>query len=174
MLFGMQCDKKTSDFQFIIGEGIYMDSKGLKPGEKIRKSIRNGLLGIGIAGLNECVKVLKFKLKEEEILNFIKDKINKYKEDNNLNFVLVGPNKKVSSIFVNIDRAIYGDIKDITDKEMYNTNFDNDKGPYYQHIFEGGYLIEKDIDFNSKEELIKYLIDLKYKDTGYICIKKEV
>ncbi len=167
----IQAERKASEFQFLMGENVYFESKGLKQGEKVKKSIRNGLLGIGIIGLNECIKVLKFKITSDEIIDYIYKKIHKYKNEYNLNYVLIGPDKDLSKEFIDIDRAIYGDIKDVTDKEYYDLYFNNIFEDKNITKFNGGYLIEKENTFKSEEELIKFIKD---QDIGYISIIKKI
>lgn len=167
--FNFQSEKKASDFQFIIGENIYADSKGIKHNEKIKKSIKNGFLGIGIIGLSECIKSLDYKISDEEIIEYIKNLINIYKKDHNLNFVLIGPNIDISKEFIDIDRAIYGDIKDVTSKDCYDYEFNQKNNNYYQTTFDGGYSIIKDIDYKDEESVIEFIKENKI---GFISIKK--
>ncbi len=169
--FNFQSEKKASDFRFLIGENIYVDSKGLKHTEKIKKSIKNGFLGIGIIGLSECVKSLNFKISDEEILNHIKDVINIYKKDYNLNFVMIGPNASVSKEFIDIDRAIYGEIKEVTSKDSYDLEFNKNNNNYYQKTFDGGYNIFIELEYSNEESIIEFIKESKI---GFIRLKKEV
>lgn len=161
--FDVQSSKKSSEFPFLIGENLYMDSKGLKPLEKIKKSIRNGNLGIGVIGLNECIK--EIGIEEDKLLSFLKMKIQRIKEDTKLNFVLIGPNIDISKKFIDLDRTIYGDIKGFTDKEYYDVNY-NCKNTF--KIFDGGCF--KKTKINSMEDFKK--IDIE--NYGFISIEKEV
>lgn len=161
--FDIQSNKKSSEFPFLIGENLYMDSKGLKPFEKVKKSIRNGNLGIGIVGLNECVKELD--IDETKLLSFFETKIKTIKEETKLNFVIIGPNKDVSKRFIDLDRTIYGDIINVTDKEYYDLNYNYNN---ILKIFDGGY--SKILELNSIEDFKK--IDIE--DYMYMNIKKEV
>lgn len=159
--FDIQSNKKANDFPFIIGENLYMDSKGIKPLEKIKKAIKNGVLGIGIVGLNEFVK--EMNLNKEDVLKVITDKINSIIKETKLNFVLIGPKKEVSEVFIDLDRAIYGDIKGLTDKEHYDLDYIEDN---IQESFLGGYVIK------TNKASIEDIKHYKIKNYGYI--KKEV
>jgi ribonucleoside-triphosphate reductase len=143
-----------------------MDSKGIKPLEKIKKSIKNGVLSIGIVGLNECINILK--IDEQQLLDFIDKKIKEIRNETKLNFMLIGPNKEVSKKFIDLDRTIYGEIKNITDKDYYDLNFDK------KNIFDGGYFFELNVIDYSINDIVKLLTDYKKKEYGYLVIKKEL
>lgn len=168
-LFDIQTNKKTSEFPFIMGEGLYMDSKGLKPLEKVKKSIKNGIYGIALIGLKECSKLIN--VSEKEIYNIILNKLNHYKTEKNINFVLMGPDKNISKKFLDLDRTIYGDIKNITHKDFYDIDFGDEN---YQEVFNGGYFFEPDVSDLSIDEIIKIINNYKSKNYGYISFKKEV
>lgn len=167
--FDIQANKKTNEFPFIMGESLYMDSKGLKPLEKVKKSIKNGVYGIALIGLKECSKLIN--ISEKEIYNIILDKLNGYKKEKSINFVLMGPDKNVSKKFLDLDRTIYGDIKNVTHKDFYDIEFGNEN---YQEIFNGGYFFEIDVGDLSIDEIIKIINKYKTKNYGYISLKKEV
>ncbi len=167
--FDIQANKKTNEFPFIMGESLYMDSKGFKPLEKVKKSIKNGVYGIALIGLKECSKLIN--ISEKEIYNIILDKLNGYKKEKSINFVLMGPDKNVSKKFLDLDRTIYGDIKNVTHKDFYDIEFSNEN---YQEIFNGGYFFEIDVGDLSIDEIIKIINKYKTKNYGYISLKKEV
>lgn len=167
--FDIQANKKTNEFPFIMGESLYMDSKGLKPLEKVKKSIKNGVYGIALIGLKECSKLIN--ISEKEIYNIILDKLNGYKKEKSINFVLMGPDKNVSKKFLDLDRTIYGDIKNVTHKYFYDIEFGNEN---YQEIFNGGYFFEIDVGDLYIDEIIKIINKYKTKNYGYISLKKEV
>lgn len=167
--FLIQSEKRGTDFQFLIGENIYMDSKGLKQGEKVKKAIKNGLLGIGIIGLDECVNLFNNSIDQKMILDFVSKKINNCKKEFNLNFVLVGPENDPSSIFVDLDKTIYGEVKDVTDKDQYYTYINSANFEYLQNIFDGG--ISYKVDVNSEEQIIRLIDNTNF---GYLVISKKI
>ncbi len=164
--FEIECNKRSNEFPFIFGESLYIDSKGIKPLEKIKKSIKNGVLAIGIVGLNECINILK--IDEQQLLDFIAKKIKEIRNETKLNFMLIGPNKDVSKKFIDLDRTIYGEIKNITDKDYYDLKFDK------KNIFDGGYFFELNVNDYSINDIVKLLKDYKKKEYGYLVIKKEL
>ena len=131
--FDIQCSKKIYNFPFLLGQGIWMDSDRLKIDDKLRKALKNGTLSIGFIGLAECLKALigEHHGESEEaqklgikIIKHIREKCDEYAEKYNLNFTcLATPAEGLSGRFTNIDRAVYGKIKGVTDKEYYTNSF---------------------------------------------------
>ena len=131
--FEVQCDKRTYNFPFLLGQGIWMDSEKLKPTDRLRRVLKHGTLSIGFIGLAECLKALigKHHGESEEaqelglkIVTFMREKCDEYSAKHNLNFTcLATPAEGLSGRFINIDKAIYGKIKGVTDKEYYTNSF---------------------------------------------------
>jgi len=131
--FEIQCNKRNYNFPFLLGQGIWLDSEKLKPTDRLRKVLKHGTLSIGFIGLAECLKALIGKHHGEseeaqklglEIVGFMREKCDEYAAKYNLNFTcLATPAEGLSGRFVNIDRAIYGKIKGVTDKEYYTNSF---------------------------------------------------
>ncbi|MBO5413081.1 MAG: anaerobic ribonucleoside triphosphate reductase [Clostridia bacterium] len=131
--FEIQCNKRIYNFPFLLGQGVWLDSEKLKPGDKLRKIYKHGTLSIGFIGLAECLKALTGKHHGEseeaqklglEIIGFMRKKMDEYSEKYNLNFTLLAtPAEGLSGRFTAMDKAIYGKIKGITDKEYYTNSF---------------------------------------------------
>ncbi len=131
--FEIQCNKRVYNFPFLMGQGIWIDSEKLKSTDKVRRVLKHGSLSIGFIGLAECLKALtgsnhaESKTSEKlgiEIVKHIRETCDKFSEEHNLNFTcLATPAEGLSGRFVNIDKAIYGKIKDITDREYYTNSF---------------------------------------------------
>ncbi len=131
--FEIQCKKKVYNFPFLLGQGIWIDSKGLKPEDKLKRILKHGTLSIGFIGLAECLKALigehhgeseKAWKKGYEIIKFMRDRCDSYAKDYKLNFTLLAtPAEGLSGRFTNIDRSIYGKIKGVTDREYYTNSF---------------------------------------------------
>ncbi len=131
--FEIQCSKHVYNFPFLLGQGVWLDSEKLKPGDKLRRVLKHGTLSIGFIGLAECLKALigKHHGESEEaqelglkIIGFIRNKCDEYSEKYNLNFTcLATPAEGLSGRFTNIDKAIYGKIKGVTDRDYYTNSF---------------------------------------------------
>ena len=131
--FEIQCNKRTYNFPFLLEQGIWIDSEKLKPTDRLRKVLKHGTLSIGFIGLAECLKALIGKHHGEseeaqklglEIIGFMRKKCDEYSEKYNLNFTcLATPAEGLSGRFVNIDKAIYGKIKGVTDRDYYTNSF---------------------------------------------------
>ena len=131
--FEIQCNKRIYNFPFLLGQGVWLDSEKLKPGDKLRKIYKHGTLSVGFIGLAECLKALTGKHHGEseesqklglEIISFMRKKMDEYSEKYNLNFTLLAtPAEGLSGRFTALDKAIYGKIKGITDREYYTNSF---------------------------------------------------
>ena len=128
-----QCEKRVYNFPFLMGQGIWLDSEKLKPTDKVRRVLKHGTLSIGFIGLAECLKALIGKHHGEseeaeklgrEIISFMRKQIDEYANSYTLNFSLIAtPAEGLSGRFTKIDRAIYGKLKGITDREYYTNSF---------------------------------------------------
>ena len=131
--FEIQCNKRSYNFPFLLQQGVWIDSDKLKPTDRLRKVLKHGKLSIGFIGLAETLKALTGKHHGEDpeaqklgikIVKFIREKCDEYSKEYNLNFTcLATPAEGLSGRFVNIDRAIYGKIKGVTDREYYTNSF---------------------------------------------------
>ncbi len=131
--FEIQCSKRIYNFPFLLGQGIWIDSEKLKPTDRLRKVLKHGTLTIGFIGLAECLKALigKHHGESEEaqdlglkIIGFMRERIDKYAEEYKLNFSLIAtPAEGLSGRFTNIDKAVYGKIKGVTDRDYYTNSF---------------------------------------------------
>ncbi len=138
--FEIQCSKHVYNFPFLLGQGIWNDAERLKPNDRIRRILKHGTLSIGFIGLAECLKALigehhgeseKAQKLGLEIIGFIRKKCDEYSKEYNLNFTcLATPAEGLSGRFVNIDKAIYGKLKGITDRAYYTNSF---HVPVYYH-----------------------------------------
>lgn len=131
--FEIQCSRHVYNFPFLLGQGVWIDSEKLKPGDRLRKVLKHGTLTVGFIGLAECLKALIGKHHGEseeaqklglEIIGFMRNKTDEYAEKYNLNFSLIAtPAEGLSGRFTNIDKAVYGKLKGITDRDYYTNSF---------------------------------------------------
>ncbi len=131
--FEIQCNRHVYNFPFLLGQGVWMDSEKLKNNDRLRRVLKHGTLSIGFIGLAECLKALIGKHHGEsaeaqelglKIISFMREKTDEYSKKYNLNFTLLAtPAEGLSGRFVNIDKAIYGKLKGITDRNYYTNSF---------------------------------------------------
>ncbi len=131
--FEVQCNKRCYNFPFLLGQGVWTNGEKLKPTDRLRKVWKHGSLSIGFIGLAECLKALTGKHHGEdeksqklglEIIKFMRKKCDEYAKDYRLNFACIAtPAEGLSGRFTGIDKAIYGKIKGVTDREYYTNSF---------------------------------------------------
>ena len=185
--YEIQSNKKVKSFPFLMKEHVWIDSERFEDENmKIKKALKHGLLQISFTGLNEALIVLNGKSHAEstksqelgmEIVKFIANKSNEYVNKYNLNFVVSGnENDEISQSFVEIDRVLFGKIKNVTDKDRYTNSFEVDKAvdikkkveveSEYHNLTNGGHKISLYSDDVQKT------VNLMYKNNiGYGVIK---
>jgi len=197
--FDIQCHKKVYNFPFLLGQGIWMDSSSLKPNSRLKRVLKNGTLAIGFIGLAETLKALIGKHHGEsekarklgyEIIKFMRDKVDEYTNEYNLNFSLLAtPAESLSGKFVKLDKEIYGTIEGVTDRKYYTNSFHvpvyynisiidklKIEGPYHE-LTNGGHIsyIELDGDTtNNIEAFMKIIRIMHDNNIGYGAINHPV
>lgn len=197
--FELQCSKKVYNFPFLLGQGVWIDSKNLKPNSRLKPVLKNGTLTIGFIGLAECLKALcghhhgedeKAQKLGLEIIKFMRDKCDEYIEEYKLNFSLIAtPAEGLAGRFTRIDQSIYGIIPGVTDREYYTNSFHvpvyynisvADKlkieGKYHKYT-NGGHIsyIELDGDTANNLEAFEAIVRLMHdNDIGYGAINHPV
>lgn len=131
--FEIQCNRHVYNFPFLLGQGVWTDGEKLKPNDRLRKLLKHGTLTFGFIGLAECLKALTGKHHGEsaesqklglEIIEHMRKVSDEYSQKYNLNFSLIAtPAEGLSGRFVNIDKAVYGKIKGVTDRDYYTNSF---------------------------------------------------
>ena len=139
--FEVQCNKHNYNFPFLLGQGVWTNGEKLKPTDRLRKVWKHGTLSTGFIGLAECLKALTGKHHGEseesqklglEIIGFMRKRCDENSKKYNLNFTcLATPAEGLSGRFTAVDKAIYGKIKGVTDREYYTNSFHI---PVYYHI----------------------------------------
>lgn len=193
--FEMQCSKKVYNFPFLLGQALWIDSEKLRETDNLRKVLKQGTMSIGFTGLAECLKALTGKHHGEskeaqelglKIISFMRDKCEKYSEKYNLNFSLTAtPSGNLTTELIKMDQAIYGKIKNITDKEIYTDSFQLPKdfevstyrkieleAPYHE-LTNGGHITEVNLEGNATvEEFMKTIETMKKHNIGCCTISK--
>lgn len=197
--FEIQCHKKVYNFPFLLGEGIWIDSKDLKTTSRLKPVLRNGTLAIGFVGLAEALKALigshhgesdKARKLGYEIIKFMRNRTDEYVKKYNLNFSLLAtPAESLAGRFVKLDKAIYGELEGITDRPYYTNSFHvpvyydisivdklKIEGPYHA-LTNGGHIsyIELDGDTtNNLQAFMKIVRVMHDNNIGYGAINHPV
>lgn len=131
--FRIQCDKKVRNYPFLMGEGVWIDSEKLDPDDSVAEVLRHGTLTCGFIGLAECLKSLLGAHHGEsdeaqnlglEIIKHMRERMDQASQQYQLNFSLIAtPAEGLSGRFVKLDRARYGAIEGVTDRDYYTNSF---------------------------------------------------
>lgn len=197
--FEVQCSKHSYNFPFLLGQGVWTNGEKLKPTDRLRKVWKHGSLSTGFIGLAECLKALTGEHHGEskasqklglEIIKFMRKKCDENSEKYNLNFTcLATPAEGLSGRFTAIDKAIYGKIKGVTDREYYTNSFHvpvyynisiadkiKTEAPYHE-LTNGGHIsyIELDGDVASNVDAFEKVIRImKESGIGYGAVNHPV
>ncbi|MFR7592957.1 MAG: anaerobic ribonucleoside triphosphate reductase [Longibaculum sp.] len=131
--FEIQCRRRVMNYPFLMGQGVWIDSEKLKPTDEVREVLKHGTLTIGFIGLAETLKSLigyhhgeseKAQILGLQIIAHMRKRVDEASVKHQLNFSLIAtPAEGLSGRFVKLDRAIYGKIKGVTDREYYTNSF---------------------------------------------------
>jgi anaerobic ribonucleoside-triphosphate reductase len=131
--FEIQARKKVKNFPFLMGEGIWIDSDKLKWDDELREVLKHGTLTVGFIGLAECLKALVGQHHGEsveaqalglEIVGRLRRRCDHEAEARGLNFSLIAtPAEGTAGRFVKLDRAKFGSIPGVTDRDYYTNSF---------------------------------------------------
>ena len=176
-------NKNKENYQVLFNGNILGDER-LEPGQKIRKIIKTGNLSIGLIGLKECILALEPDQSKQyslllDILSKLNDKCEKFSEETKLNFNIFEPNDRHSRKYlIGIDKSIYGKMKNISDKDMYElidsakfiSNYSD--MAYIQKQIKGGNLVTIDMPSSTtNKKLVDLIKELTNADMGFVRIK---
>ena len=189
--YTFQCTALKKQFPLLMA-GLWNGSDKLAPNDRVDKVLKQGTLGIGFLGLAEALIVLTGKHHGEseksqelglEIIKTMREEVVGFAEKYDLNYsVLATPAEGLSGRFTKIDRAQYGQIHGVTDKDYYTNS--NHVPVYYKCTAEhkakieapyhalttGGHIfyIELDGDATHNPESVEAVVDLMDKyNMGY-------
>jgi ribonucleoside-triphosphate reductase len=131
--FQVQSHLKVKDMPFLMGQGLYLGSSELDPGDEIASVICHGTLSIGFIGLAETLTVLTGHHHAQsaeaqqlglEIVGFMRKMIDHFADQYDLNYTLLAtPAEGLSGRFLAIDRKVFGVLPGVTDKDYYTNSF---------------------------------------------------
>ena len=131
--FEIQSKRLVRNAPFLMGEGVWIDSEKLGPDDEVGEVLKHGTLSIGFCGLAECLKELigvhhgeseeaqKLGLR---IIGRMRAFCDKKSEELGLNITcLATPAESLSGRLLRLDRAKYGIIEGVTDRDYYTNSF---------------------------------------------------
>ena len=129
----IQGKRRVRNFPFLMGEGNWLDSEKLGPDDTVAEVLKHGTLSIGFIGLAECLKQLTGHHHGEseeaqklglEIIGHIRKFCDEKSEELKMNVTcLATPAEGLSGRFVRMDKAKYGEIEGVTDRDYYTNSF---------------------------------------------------
>ena len=197
--FNIQCKKHPLNYPFLMGQGCWLGSDRLGPNDDIREILKHGTLTVGFIGLAETLVALTGKHHGEseesqqlglKIVQHMRDYTDAWSENEHMNYSVIGtPAEGLSGRFVRADKARFGSIPGVTDRDYY-TNSSHVPVYYpisafkkieieapYHSIENGGHIayIELDGDPSNNlkafERIVRYMHD---KGIGYGAINHPV
>lgn len=131
--FEIQAQKHVYNSPFLMGQGVWIDSEKLKTGDEVREVLKHGTLSVGFIGLAETLKALTGKHHGEsadsqklglEIVGHMRAYLDRLSQQTRMNYTLLAtPAEGLSGRFVRMDRARYGSIEGVTDRDYYTNSF---------------------------------------------------
>ena len=131
--FEIQCRKHVRNYPFLMGQGVWIDSDKLDWDDEVREVLKHGTLSLGFIGLAEALKSLigthhgeseKAQVLGLEIISHMRVRMDEESRKHNLNFSLLAtPAEGLSGRFVKMDRARFGSIEGVTDRDYYTNSF---------------------------------------------------
>lgn len=131
--YEIQASRVARNFPFLMGEGVWMDSDKLGADDEVREVLKHGTLSIGFCGLAECLVALTGEHHGEsqssqklglKIVKYIRDYCDAKSQELHMNVTcLATPAESLSGRLLRADKAKYGVIKGVTDREYYTNSF---------------------------------------------------
>ncbi len=131
--YKIQASKKVRNYPFLMGQGVWLDSDKLKEDDTVGEVLKHGTLSVGFIGLAETLKALigvhhgespEAQTLGLEIIGFMRRRLDEESKKTGFNYTLLAtPAEGLSGRFVRIDRAKYGVIEGVTDREYYTNSF---------------------------------------------------
>ena len=192
--YKFQADAKAKQFPFLMSH-LWVGGEQLDPEQPLGDVINQGTLGIGFIGLAETLIALTGKHHGEsessqelglQIVERMRQRASYYSEKYNHNYSIIAtPAEGLSGKFTSKDRAEFGIIEGITDKEYYtNSNHipvyykcsashkARVEAPYHEKT-RGGHIfyVELDGDAAHNPQAIMNVVDLMDRyDIGYCSV----
>src|SRR5690625_3193933 len=129
----IQAQRRVRNFPFLMGQGVWIDSKQLGNDDPVEEVLKHGSLAVGFIGLAEALTALLGKHHGQSahaqdlglrIIGRMRQRVDAAAQEHRLNFALIAtPAEGLSGRFVKIDRQKFGELPGITDKDYYTNSF---------------------------------------------------
>lgn len=179
---------KVKDLPFVAGQNLMKGSENLHPEDTIEPILKQGSWAIGFIGLAETLTALvgchhgeseEAKELGIKIITHIRNYTDNLIKETSLNWsTYATPAEGLSGRFILQDKAVFGDIKGVTDKEYYTNSYHIPVGhpisikdkidieaPYHK-LCNGGHISYLEIDDYPSEEVVQSIVDYAYKQTN--------
>lgn len=130
--FEIQAKRKVKNMNFLMGQGVWIDSDKLGPEDEIREVIKHGSLSIGFVGLAETLVALyghhhgegqEYWDKGYAIIKHMREYTDKISDEMKMNFgVLATPAESYAGKALRQCRTKYGVIDNITDRDYFTNS----------------------------------------------------
>lgn len=130
--YNIQCNKTIKNYPFLMAQGVWKGSDELGVNDTLESVLKHGTLSIGFIGLAETLIALIGKHHGEseeaqklglEIIGHMRAYTDRMTDEYKLNFSLLAtPAEGLSGRFVKMDKARYGIIPGVTDKDYYTNS----------------------------------------------------
>lgn len=131
--FQIQSGQKAKASDFMMREGVWEGGEQLGPDDAVGDLLKHGSLSIGFIGLAECMKAMYGKhhgedeavyKKAYDLIAYMRDYCDRMSEVHNLNITLFAtPAEGLSGKFTKRDRAFYGTVPGVVEREYYTNSF---------------------------------------------------
>ncbi|PJI07865.1 MULTISPECIES: anaerobic ribonucleoside-triphosphate reductase [Clostridium] len=179
---------RVKDLPFVIGQNLMKGSEGLKSDDSIEPILKQGSWAIGFIGLAETLVALTGHHHGEtaearelgvKIVTYIRNYLDNLKKEIRLNWSCYAtPAEGLSGKFIVKDKAIFGEIPGVTDKDYYTNSYHipvgfnisikdkiNIEAPYHK-LCNGGHISYIELDGYGDEETIMNIVKYAYEKTN--------
>jgi ribonucleoside-triphosphate reductase len=179
---------RVKDLPFVAGQGLMKGGENLSPEDSIEPILKQGTWGIGFIGVAETLIAITGKHHGEDkasrelgerIIRYIRDYTDKTTIETKLNWSCYAtPAEGLSGKFIVKDKAIFGEIAGITDKEYYTNSYHVPVGypisikekidieaPYHE-MCNGGHISYIELDNYPDADTIMDIVNYAYRHTN--------
>ncbi|MGN7355922.1 anaerobic ribonucleoside triphosphate reductase [Paenibacillus sp. SAF-054] len=128
-----QCERQAGSFRFLYSQGVWRGGEQLRPEDSLAGVLAEGTLSVGFIGLAESLTALygqhhgqspELQRRGLAIIRRMRGRMDREMQATGLNFSLIAtPAEGLAGKFVKQDRAQFGTIAGVTDRDYYTNSF---------------------------------------------------